>query len=189
MSSNCSFEFHITNLNKRTKHLTGWVLITFFSRDQLTMLTLFKALVLSQADYGFQLWSPHIKKGGSLWPLFIYINRQNHHGSGSSYMDNLINRSLYMSCHANLDSNPGPSALKASAVPNELTWQTLTWLRKLNGISQDISLVYDACHIQRELLLWSCILSSLKERYIYILYFMYEQFWSAKFQNFSSYTY
>ena len=29
VSSDCSFEFHITNLNKRTKHLTGWILRTF----------------------------------------------------------------------------------------------------------------------------------------------------------------
>ena len=29
VSSECSFEFHITNLNKRTTHLTGWILRTF----------------------------------------------------------------------------------------------------------------------------------------------------------------
>ena len=29
VSSDCSFEFHITNLNKRTKHLTCWILRTF----------------------------------------------------------------------------------------------------------------------------------------------------------------
>ena len=29
------------------------------SRDKLTMLALFKALVLSRLDYGSQLWSPH----------------------------------------------------------------------------------------------------------------------------------
>ena len=46
VSSDCSFEFHITNLNKRTKHLTGWILQTFSSQDKLTMLTLFKALVM-----------------------------------------------------------------------------------------------------------------------------------------------
>ena len=27
VSSNCSFEFHIANLNKRKKHLTGWIII------------------------------------------------------------------------------------------------------------------------------------------------------------------
>ena len=62
VSSNCSFDFHISNLVKRTKHLTGWILITFSSRDKLTMLTLFKALVMSRLDYGCQLWSPYLIK-------------------------------------------------------------------------------------------------------------------------------
>ena len=62
VSSDCSFEFHITNLNKRTTHLTGWILRTFSSRDKLTMLTLFKALVMFRLDYGSQLWSPYLTK-------------------------------------------------------------------------------------------------------------------------------
>ena len=62
VSSNCYFDFHISNLAKRTKHLTGWMLRTFSSRDKLTMLTLFKALVMSRLDYGFQLWSPYLIK-------------------------------------------------------------------------------------------------------------------------------
>ena len=62
MSSDCSFDFHISNLVKRTKHLTGWILRTFSSRDKLTMLTLFKALVMSRLDYGCQLWSPYLIK-------------------------------------------------------------------------------------------------------------------------------
>ena len=57
-----SFEFHITNLNKRTTHFTGWILRTLSSRDKLTMLTLFKALVMSRLDYGSQLWSPYLTK-------------------------------------------------------------------------------------------------------------------------------
>ena len=39
MSNDSSFKFHITNFNKRTKHLTVWILRTFSSRDKLTMLT------------------------------------------------------------------------------------------------------------------------------------------------------
>ena len=62
MSSDCSFDFHISNLVKRTKHLTGWILRTFSFRDKLTMLTLFKALVMSRLDYGCQLWSPYLIK-------------------------------------------------------------------------------------------------------------------------------
>ena len=59
MSSDCTFNVHINSLSKRCKILTGWILRTFISRDKLTMLTLFKALVLSRLDYGSQLWSPH----------------------------------------------------------------------------------------------------------------------------------
>ena len=59
MSSDCTFNVHINSLSKRCKNLTGWILRTFISRDKLTMLTLFKALVLSRLDYGSQLWSPH----------------------------------------------------------------------------------------------------------------------------------
>ena len=62
VSSDCSFKYHIANLNNRTKHLTGWILRTFSSRGKLTMLTLFKALVMSRLDYGYQLWSPHLTK-------------------------------------------------------------------------------------------------------------------------------
>ena len=49
MSSNCS-------------NLSGWILITFTTRDSITMLTLFKSLVLPRLDYGSQLSSPHLVK-------------------------------------------------------------------------------------------------------------------------------
>ena len=62
MFNDCSFDFHISNLVKRTKHLTDWMLRNFSSRDKLTMLTLFKALVMSPLDYGCQLWSPYLIK-------------------------------------------------------------------------------------------------------------------------------
>ena len=39
-------------------------------------------------------------------------------------MDILVNRTLYMSCQAGPGIEPGPSALKASALPIELTWQS-----------------------------------------------------------------
>ena len=39
-------------------------------------------------------------------------------------MDILVNITLYMSCQAGPGIEPGPSALKASALPIELTWQT-----------------------------------------------------------------
>ena len=49
VSNNCSFYFQISNLVKRTKHLTGWMLRTFSLQDNLA---LFKALVMSRLDYG-----------------------------------------------------------------------------------------------------------------------------------------
>ena len=54
-----------------------------------------------------------------------YINRQNNHERSSSYMDILVSRTLYMSCQAGPGIEPVPSALKASVLPIELTWQTI----------------------------------------------------------------
>ena len=54
VSSDCSYDFHISNLVKRTKQLIGWMLRTFSSQDKL-----FTALVMSRLDYGCQLWSPY----------------------------------------------------------------------------------------------------------------------------------
>ena len=61
MSSNCSFEFHIKSLCKKSSNLSGWILRTFTARDSITMMTLL-SLVLPRHDYGSQLWSPHLVK-------------------------------------------------------------------------------------------------------------------------------
>ena len=58
MSSDCSFDAHINQLIKKCKNSAGWILRTFVTQDRLTMLTLFKAIVLSRLDYASQLWSP-----------------------------------------------------------------------------------------------------------------------------------
>ena len=62
MSSNCSFEYHIQYLCQKCSNLSGWILRTFTTRDSITMMTLFKSLVLPRLDYGSQLWSPHLVK-------------------------------------------------------------------------------------------------------------------------------
>ena len=62
MSSNCTFDFHVASVYKRCSNLTGWILRTFNTRETITMMTLFKSLVLSQLDYASQLWSPHLLK-------------------------------------------------------------------------------------------------------------------------------
>ena len=62
MSSNCTFDFHAANVYKRCSILTGWILRTFNSRETMSMMTLFKALVLFRLDYASQLWCPYLLK-------------------------------------------------------------------------------------------------------------------------------
>ena len=59
MSKDCSFDSYISSLSRKCNNLAGWILRSFVSRDRLTMLTLFKSLVISRLDYASQLWSPH----------------------------------------------------------------------------------------------------------------------------------
>ena len=62
MSSNCMFDFHISNLYKRCSNLAVWILRTFTMRDPQVMPTLYKSLVMSRLDYASQLWSPYLLK-------------------------------------------------------------------------------------------------------------------------------
>ena len=62
ISSDCTFDLHISNLYRRCSNLAGWILRTFTMRDPHLMLTLFKSLVLSRLDYASQLWSPYLLK-------------------------------------------------------------------------------------------------------------------------------
>ena len=59
ISKDCSFDSHISSLSRKCNNLAGWILRSFVSHDKLTMLTLFKSLVISRLDYTSQLWSPH----------------------------------------------------------------------------------------------------------------------------------
>ena len=59
MSKDCSFDSHIYSLSRKCNNLAGWILRSIVSCDRLTMLTLFKSLVISRLDYASQLWSPH----------------------------------------------------------------------------------------------------------------------------------
>ena len=62
MSGDCTFNYHIYSLSKKCANLTGWILRTFYTRDSITMLTLFKSIVLSWLYYGSRLWSPFLIK-------------------------------------------------------------------------------------------------------------------------------
>ena len=57
MSSDCTFDLHISNFYRRCSNLAGWILRTFTMRDPHLM-----ALVLSRLDYASQLWSPYLLK-------------------------------------------------------------------------------------------------------------------------------
>ena len=58
MTNNAHFYEHIQKTSKSASSLTGWILRTFCSRDQSTMLTLFKSLILSKLDYCSPLINP-----------------------------------------------------------------------------------------------------------------------------------
>ena len=52
----------IYSLSKKCANLSGWILRTFYTRDYITLLTLFKSIVLTRLDYSSQLWSPFLIK-------------------------------------------------------------------------------------------------------------------------------
>ena len=96
MSSNCSFEFHIQNLYKKISNLSGWILRTFTTRDSITMLTLFKSLVLPRLDYGSQLWSPHLVKHIDQFEKFQRSFTKHITGMQSlEYSEQLVSLKLY----------------------------------------------------------------------------------------------
>ena len=47
MSGDCTFNYHIYSFYKKCANLSGWILRTFYTRDCITMLTLFKPIVLT----------------------------------------------------------------------------------------------------------------------------------------------
>ena len=61
MSTDCTLDFHISNLYKLCSNLAGWILRTFTMRHHQVMLTLYKSLVMSRLEYASQLWSPYLK--------------------------------------------------------------------------------------------------------------------------------
>ena len=58
MSGDCTFNSHMSSLSKNC----GWILRILYTIDCITMLTLFKSIVLSRLNYSCQLWSPFLIK-------------------------------------------------------------------------------------------------------------------------------
>ena len=63
MSEDATFNEHIEAVAKKVRQKTGWVLRTFFSRNQNFMKTMFKTLIVPHVDYCSQLWMPTTPKG------------------------------------------------------------------------------------------------------------------------------
>ena len=57
-----NWNVHISNLCKVGRQLSGWVLSIFYTRDKLTMLTLFNSIVRSKLEYCSQIWDPFLIK-------------------------------------------------------------------------------------------------------------------------------
>ena len=62
LSSDASFHDHIEKIVSSCKQLIGYMLRTFKTRDEITMLTLWKQLILPRIEYCSQLWYPTQKK-------------------------------------------------------------------------------------------------------------------------------
>ena len=58
MSDDGSFDEQIIKVVKKVRQKTGWILRTFYSRNQELMKTLYKSLVVPHVDYCSQLWMP-----------------------------------------------------------------------------------------------------------------------------------
>ena len=59
MSSDGTFNKHVSETVIRAKSMCGWILRTFRTRDMEPMLQLWKSLVRSNIDYCCQLWNPN----------------------------------------------------------------------------------------------------------------------------------
>ena len=59
MDRDGSFNSHIQTMITKARRQTGWILRTFKVRDRVSMLTLFRAMVLPILEYCCQLWNPN----------------------------------------------------------------------------------------------------------------------------------
>lgn len=62
ISQDGSFNKHIDIITAKARQLTGWILRTFDTREQLPMLTLLKSLIIGTVEYCCPVWSPGDQK-------------------------------------------------------------------------------------------------------------------------------
>ena len=58
LTDNAKFEDHIEKVAKKSRQMCGWLLRSFYSRNENFLKHMFKTLVQPHLDYCSQLWSP-----------------------------------------------------------------------------------------------------------------------------------
>ena len=95
-SSDISFRTHIQTLAAKGKKLTGWVLRVFDSKDELTMLTLLKSVIISSMEYCSIIWSPTDAENiNTLEKIQRNFTKKIYGLSGLHYWDRLAKLKLY----------------------------------------------------------------------------------------------
>ena len=95
MSSNCTFDFHVSCVYKRCSNLSGWILRTFSNMETRTMMTLF-LIPGTILDYVSQLWSHHLLKSVYLIEKVQHSFRKHIAGMHTmSYEERLKHLNLY----------------------------------------------------------------------------------------------
>lgn len=95
-SNDGTFDKHIELTLNKMKSMSSWILRTFQTRDSVTLLTLWKSLVMPLHDYCSQLWSPTLIKYKAQFEQLQYQFLRKISGMrGLSYSDILMKFKMY----------------------------------------------------------------------------------------------
>ena len=75
MSTDSKFTSHIESIVNNGRSMSSWILRTFKSREKVTMLTLWKALIIPRVEYCLVLWSPTQALETLQWSFFRKITQ------------------------------------------------------------------------------------------------------------------
>ena len=62
ITSDLSWNMQINKVIKKSKQISAWILNIFYTRDIVTMITLFNSLVRPHTEYCCEIWAPHTIK-------------------------------------------------------------------------------------------------------------------------------
>ena len=96
MSSDLTFNIHISNVVTAANRLVGWALRTFRRRSRLVMLTIWKSRIQTKLDYCSQLWSPSDQANiSNIESVARHFTAQVDGMSGHDYWERLNSLHLY----------------------------------------------------------------------------------------------